>query len=246
MLERANLLAQNQKCTNAKFEYCDLNNLHLEGFYDIFIASHSLHHIVELEKLFIGMNLHSAENAIFLVNDMIGRNGHVMWPVTEQVVSHIWDKLDRTFKFNGYTRKFDEKPMNDDCSKEGFEGICAEDILPLMEKYFNFEIFLPFSCIINRFTDRGYGHNFHADIPEERALMETILKIDLQLLSEKRLSPVQMMAQLRPKGWSGAMRHKFQTPEEVISLRMNNLTEQQALVEAEAIILNLNDIIQKL
>lgn len=227
MIERANALAAQRGFPQAVFSVQDLNNVKLSGQFDVVLASHSLHHIVELEKLFAAIDAAASEQFIFLVNDMIGRNGHVMWSATYSVVRTIWDTLDRKYKYNAYWKTYDDEPMNHDCSREGFEGIRAQDILPLLIQRFDCEMFLPFATIINRFTDRGYGHNFHPDDPEDRDLIMRILALDLALLKEKKLAPVQCLMKLRTKGAVRHLRYLFQTPEEVIQLRSREIGREE-------------------
>ncbi len=227
MIERANALAAERGFPQAVFSVQDLNNVNLSGQFDVVLASHSLHHIVALEKLFAAIDAAASEQFIFLVNDMIGRNGHVMWPATSSVVRTIWDTLDRKYKYNAYWKTYDDEPMNHDCSSEGFEGIRAQDILPLLIQWFDCEMFLPFATIINRFTDRGYGHNFHPDDPQDRDLIMRILDLDLALLKEKKLAPVQCLMKLRTKGAVRHLRYLFQTPEEVIQLRSREIGREE-------------------
>lgn len=223
MIERANSMAAQRGLAHTVFALQDLNDVKLSGPFDVVLASHALHHIVDLEKLFAAIDAAASEQFIFLVNDMIGRNGHVMWPATYSVVRAIWDTLDRKYKYNAYWKDYDREPMNHDCSNDGFEGIRAQDILHLLIEQFDWEMFLPFSTIINRFTDRGYGYNFRPENPADVDLIMRILALDVQLLKEKKLAPVQCLMKLRKKGSVQQPRYLFQTPEEVLQLRTREI-----------------------
>ncbi len=227
MIERASNLAVQRGFPHASFAVQDLNHITLSETYDVVLASHSLHHIIELEKLFAAIDAASSDEMVFLVNDMIGRNGHVMWPATYTVVRTVWDTLDRKYKYNAYWKGYDHEPMNHDCSSEGFEGIRAQDILPLIIRQFDCEIFLPFSTIINRFTDRGYGHNFRPEEPGDVELIRRILELDIHLLKEKKLAPVQCLMKLRKKDTVQQLRYMFQTPEEAIQLRTREIDRDE-------------------
>jgi trans-aconitate methyltransferase len=61
----------------------DVNATKPTSKFDVIMANHSLHHIVELEKTFDTIFDCLNENGIFATCDMIGRNGHMRWPETE-------------------------------------------------------------------------------------------------------------------------------------------------------------------
>jgi 2-polyprenyl-3-methyl-5-hydroxy-6-metoxy-1,4-benzoquinol methylase/tetratricopeptide (TPR) repeat protein len=219
MIARGNALARERGLANALFEVHDLNSPTLEGEFDVVLASHSLHHVTDLERLFAAVAGHASTEMIFLINDMIGRNGHVMWPNARPVVQRIWKSIGRQYKLNAYTRRYDDLPMNHDCSTKGFEGIRAQDILPLLTQWFDPDIFLPFSTIINRFTDRPYGRNFRRGNAEDVDLIMKVLALDVHLLKSKKLAPTQAFMKFRKKGEAKSVRYLFQTPTEAVETR---------------------------
>lgn len=58
----------------------DFNARRPRGAYSAAMASHSLHHVVNLEGLFDGIKTALPEGGRFVVFDIIGRNGHQRWP----------------------------------------------------------------------------------------------------------------------------------------------------------------------
>ncbi len=219
MIKRAQAKAKEDGLPNALFEVQDLNDPQIDHKIDVVLANHSLHHLVELEKLFEHIAERSNDNMIFLINDMIGRNGHVMWPNAHVVVKEIWRRLDQRFKLNDYSKRYDLQPLNHDCSQDGFEGIRAQDILPALISVFDIEMFFPFATLINRFVDRSYGNNFIAEDAHDRQLILDILALDVELLKAKKLAPTQAFIRAQKKGTVAEPRILFQTPEEAISSR---------------------------
>ncbi len=65
----------------------DLNRIDtgISGQFDGVMASHSLHHLVELEHIFDWVKEVLRPGCVFAINDMIGRNGHMRWPETAAV-----------------------------------------------------------------------------------------------------------------------------------------------------------------
>src|SRR6185437_6791719 len=138
----------------------DFNKHDIEIEVDGFMAHHSLHHILELERLFDLIKRTIKPNGLFLTQDMIGRNGHMRWPETLAIVESVWDIIDERKKYHHQFKKTMHKYENYDCSHVGFEGIRAQDILPLLLERFSFSKFVGCGGLIDVFTDRGYGPNF--------------------------------------------------------------------------------------
>jgi hypothetical protein len=83
---------------------------------------------------------------------------------------------------------------NWDCSKEGFEGIRAQDILPLLVQRFECEKFVGFGNVIDIFVDRCFGHNFSRDSQEDRELIDRLHAEDEAGLTNGLLTPTHMLA----------------------------------------------------
>ena len=109
---------------------CDLNNWTAEHEFDSILAIHSLHHVVALEKPFDEVHRSLSGEGAFLINDMIGRNGHLRWPEALDVVQAFWKELPHSKRYNHQLKRFEDEFVNWDCSTEGFEGIRAQDIRP--------------------------------------------------------------------------------------------------------------------
>jgi len=179
---------------------CDINKLRLDRTYDIILANHSLHHFVELEHIFNEVNNAMTDNSFFIISDMIGRNGHMYWDNTFDVCNRIWDTLPKEFKYNHLLKKYYKNRIQWDCSLDGFEGIRAQDILPLLDKNFQFKDFGTFFSLINTFTNRDFGHNFDADNHFHRSILDMLWYYDDYFLRNKALKPTQIIASLVKKG----------------------------------------------
>ena len=60
--------------------HADLNDWRPERAYQGVLANQSLHHLVQLERVFIALDDALDPSGSIVVNDMIGRNGHQRWP----------------------------------------------------------------------------------------------------------------------------------------------------------------------
>ncbi|MGH8092748.1 MAG: methyltransferase domain-containing protein [Chthoniobacterales bacterium] len=198
MLDRGRELAEKRACASVfAFEVSDLNTWTAGEKIDIALAIHSLHHVVELERLFDQIANSLSSEGSFLVHDMIGRNGHQRWSEAEEVVRRFWADLPRRCKFNHQHQRFYDEFVNWDCSTEGFEGIRAQDILPELIKRFRFEVFLGFSNVIDVFIDRGFGHNFNPESPADCEFIDRVANEDERLIDTGVLKPTHILAALR-------------------------------------------------
>jgi SAM-dependent methyltransferase len=175
----------------------------------VVIAHQSLHHFVELEAIFANVKAAIGEDGYFLSNDMIGRNGHQRWPEALQEVHRIWRDMPDRYKYNHQLKRFEELYENWDCSKEGFEGVRAQDILPLLVKTFHFEAFVAYGNIVDVFVDRGFGHNFDPRNAADVAFIEKLGALGEELIDQGKVKPTQMIAVMRarPGGRPRVYRH---------------------------------------
>jgi hypothetical protein len=198
MLDRAAAAAREEGVMRQlRLTRCDVNELMLPRRYDLIIANYALHHFVELERIFAQLKQALHEHSFLLVNDMIGRNGHLFWEPTLDICNRLWMLLPKDKKYNHQLLRWARVRKQFDCSQEGFEGIRAQDILPLLDNEFVFRDFAPFYAIVNRFTDRDFGPNFDPDLPLDRALLDYIWQLDLYCCRNRLLRPTQMLACLQ-------------------------------------------------
>jgi SAM-dependent methyltransferase len=186
--------------------------------YDAVMANHSLHHVVALEALFDGIRSALVPGGRFVVNDMIGRNGHMRWPEALAYVEQLWAWLPPSKKYDHQLRTLHERFPNFDCSREGFEGIRAQDILPLLVERFAFRRFLAFGGVLDPFIDRSYGHNFDPRDPRDAAFIDGVEELGSHLLDRGEVKPTQVLAELQlepclPRVWRHwTPRHALRDP----------------------------------
>jgi hypothetical protein len=166
----------------------------IEGVLAGFMAHHSLHHIVGLESLFDTVFLHLHDRGSFVVADMIGRNGHSRWPETLSLVREIWTKLPERLKFDRMYGRTDRWFENRDCSIEGFEGIRAQDILPLLLKRFGFRKFLAWGGLVDVFIDRCFGPNYDPTSVDDISFIDSLQASEDRLLEAQKITPTSMIA----------------------------------------------------
>lgn len=165
--------------------------------YDIVMANQSLHHVLNLEGLFDAIKRGMKADGSFITSDMIGRNGHQRWPEALELLQPFWEELPRKYRYNQLFKREERQYINHDCSDSGFEGIRAQDILPLLVERFHFELFIPFANIIMVFIDRPFGHNFNAKAEWDQNFIDRVHQADEAAILNGSIKPTQMIAAMK-------------------------------------------------
>ncbi len=206
MLERAKLLARDAGLeSHVVPTLVDFNTWRPTHNYHAVMANQSLHHVVELETLFHTIKTSLHPGGRFITSDMIGRNGHMRWPEALEIVHEYWRELPEKYRWNVQLRRHEELFENWDCSVASFEGIRAQDILPLLIENFDFEIFIPFGNIIDPFVDRSFGHNFDASKQWDKEFIDRVQARDEQEIRAGNVTPTHLMAVMRNRPYTGEL-----------------------------------------
>lgn len=175
----------------------DFNRWTAQGRYDGIMANQSLHHVLELEALFDATRAALAPQAGFVISDMIGRNGHQRWPEAAAIVREFWRELPPDYRYNLQLQREEQEFLDWDCAVEGFEGVRAQDILPLLLQRFHVDTFIGFGNIIDPFIDRGFGHHFDETHAFDRYFIDRVHARDEAEMLAGTITPTHMLAVMR-------------------------------------------------
>ena len=228
MVSRARACVENSGLKR-KFEIIEENIENWEPGIDVDIcmANQSIHHFVELETLFDTVRRAIGEKGIFIVSDMIGRNGHMRWPEALDRVHEYWRELPEEYRWNHQLSRREELFENWDCSTEGNEGIRAQDILGLLMERFCFHVFIAWGNIIDKFIDRSFGHNFEPKKMEDCNFIDRVAYEDEKLIDANILTPTHILAVMGTVGVANPKMVRARTPEHC--LRDPNVAVHRAL-----------------
>ncbi len=208
MLDRGRVYAQTSGVADQlSFSCSDFNAWKPNTPYHGVMANQSLHHVVELEHLFDAIREALAPGARFAIADMIGRNGHQLWPEARAIVNEYWHELPERYRYNHQLKRNEPTFLDWDSSTVGFEGIRAQDVLHLLIEKFEFETFLPFANVVSPFIGRGFGHNFDANGQWDRDFVDRVHARDEKEMQNGVVKPTQMFAVLRSEPVS-ALEHR--------------------------------------
>lgn len=177
-----------------RFIVQDLNSWKPDMAFAAVMANHSLHHMLNLEHIFDTVKTSLDADGLFVVADMIGRNGHMRWPEALELINAIWRFCPDTYKYNHLLHRSEEVYENWDCSKDGFEGIRAQDILPALVERFHFQRFLGFGNLPDIFIERTFGPNLDPSNLKDAAFIDFLELLNRQMITAGVLKPTQMFA----------------------------------------------------
>jgi SAM-dependent methyltransferase len=164
-----------------------------------YMIHHVLHHVIELELLLdnISNSLHCDGELITF--DMIGRNGHMLWPELKPIIRQIWSTLPKNkrydFIFNHSMASYEDW----DCSLEGFEGIRSQDILRIIDKYLKPEKVVVWGGLSQVFLNNRVGPNFDPNTPLDCKFIALLHQVESMLLLQRQTTPVEICGSFRPK-----------------------------------------------
>lgn len=197
MLERGTQAAAERGVSeNIAGLQADFNEWHPTSRYDGAVANQALHHVLNLEGLFDQIKASLEPDACFVISDIIGRNGHLRWPEALKIIHEYWQRLPHPYRFNWQLKRYEAMFEDFDCSGDSFEGIRAQDILPLLLERFHFDKFVAFGNVIDPFVDRSFGHNFDVNREWDRAFIDEVHARDESGIADGTLTPTHMFAVL--------------------------------------------------
>ena len=198
LIERANeRLTGKPAAPHIAFIEVDLTTWKPDRPFGAVFAHQSLHHIEGLEHVFDQIRDHLAPGGSFVTSDMIGRNGHMRWPETLSIINALWSLAPDLWKNNRPLARFEQEFINHDCSNHGFEGVRAQDILPLLVERFHFHKFSAWGGIIDPFTDRAFGHNLLSANEFDRQFIDTVWETNRTLVQLGAIKPTQLVAVMK-------------------------------------------------
>jgi SAM-dependent methyltransferase len=159
-----------------------------------------LHHVVELETLFDSVLRVLHPQGSFVVEDVVGRNGHRRWPEVLGLVRAIWATLPEALRFDHVRGRPDRWYEDWDYATEGFEGQRAQDVLPLLLQRFVPERAHVWGCLVEMLIGDCFAANFNPDVPEHAAYIDRVQQLEDRILEARLTTPTAIFGVFRPQG----------------------------------------------
>lgn len=226
LMQRASGMARERQLgALMSFQTLDCNQPFTLPAQDVIIVNQFFHHVTALESLCRSLRNSLAADGVVVSSDIIGRNGHQLWPDVEIQVQRIWTTLppaqrhDRHFN----TELTHYQPINHAAYSN--EGVRAQDVVGCLLAEFDFELFFSFGAAIVPFIERRVGFNFDPQRADDRALIDRVHALDADALASGRYPAANMIAALRHHGATSQCVHLPISPQSHVALTRQQLAK---------------------
>lgn len=178
----------------------DCNKFNTGRKYDVIIVNQFFHHVTDLEAFCFAIKNQLLPHGVLLTCDVVGRNGHVLWPSVNKYVQDAWYSLTSTKRFDRHFNKVTEEYVSVDHSSYSNEGVRAQDVIPVLADNFAFDLFITFGGAIMPFVERRIGFNFSLDETADLEFIDELAAFDATALREGKYPASNMIAALRHPG----------------------------------------------
>lgn len=183
-----------------RFSVADVNR-GLEGkSVDVIIVNQFFHHVEDLEAMVSRIRAAIHPRGLVLTSDVIGRNGHLLWPSVEVGVQQYWSELPADKRFDRFTNSSPKTYVAENHASYSNEGIRAQDVVTALLAELDFEVFLTYAGAIVPFVERRVGFNFDPDSAPDREFIDRVAKDDATAIHEGAYPPSNLLGALRWKG----------------------------------------------
>jgi SAM-dependent methyltransferase len=195
---------------------------------DVIIVNQFFHHVEELETFCRSLRASLAPDGVLLSSDIVGRNGHQLWPDVEREVQGIWATLPTAQRYDRHYGSVQKHYRSVDHAAWSNEGVRAQDVVSCLLAVFDFELFFTFGGSIVPFIERRVGFNFSADREEDRQLIDRVQAQDAAALLDQRYPAANMIAALRHQGMVCAPVYQPISPRQHVELTRQQQTKLDA------------------
>lgn len=163
------------------------------------LVSQVLHHVVELERLYADVRRVLHPQGVFMIDDVVGRNGHRRWPEVLGVMREIWQTLPMELRYDHAHGGADLFYEDWDYSTEGFEGVRAQDVAPLLLEHFDEDRSVVWGAVAEIVFGASYGANFDPKNPTHRAFIDEVQNLEDRLIDGRLTSANVVFGAFRPR-----------------------------------------------
>ncbi len=182
------------------FVIADCNRQGMGQDQDIILVNQFLHHVEQLPGFCEHLARALATDGVLLTSDVVGRNGHLLWPDVRREVERFWQQLRSAQRIDQSSGRVCDVYREVDHAAYSSEGIRAQDIVTELTAKFDFEVFLTHGACIIPFVERRFGWNFDPSQSRDREFIDRVHLRDAELIRQARIPAANMLAVLTHKG----------------------------------------------
>ena len=185
-----------EKSLNIRFAALDLNFVQIaERSFDVIFAHASLHHLLNLEHVFLQIYRGLKDHGRLVVQDIIGQTQVLFWKENVDFAISLIDQMPARYGQGIHLARYVEPSV-----QIGMEGIRQEEIETLLLKFFQPDKMYKYGSFMRMIcTHPELGRRFDPDVAEDKAYLEGLCELDLTQIEQGKLRPTEMLAVLKKK-----------------------------------------------
>ena len=174
------------------YEALDLNNITLEkNRYDVVFCSMSLHHIVNLERLFREIEKSLKDDGLLIINEYIGPNRFQWTDLQLEISNDLLKILPEKYRHdpitNSIRKEISRTTVEYMDSIDPSEAVRSRDIIPLMEQRFDVINRIDYGgTLVNLLLDNIIV-NFDERKSEDLAILKLLFYLEKKMISNEML-----------------------------------------------------------
>ncbi|MES1240757.1 MAG: class I SAM-dependent methyltransferase [Acidobacteriota bacterium] len=188
-IETARRLALEEGRTNIRYEVRDANTPDFlegpEARYDAVWFNSSLHHIEALEPVCEAVARSLKPDGWLFVHEYVGPNVFRLTPRQKEVIRAAFDLIPERFRRNGPSEWAAAPAIPDPvqvAAVDPSEAIRSEDILKVVDHYFDVVECNPAGGTVLQFLLHGIAGNFRPEDPESMAVLDLLIQVEKTLV----------------------------------------------------------------
>lgn len=158
-------------------------NLSENKKYDLVFCSGSLHHVKELERLFVIVQQNLNPDGYFVVNEYVGDCYNIYNQRQVELINRLYDCFPNSLR-SSKTKKFINPTIDQVFSADPSESVRSKLILPLLEAYFDIELYRPYGGgILHPLYPLLNHRELASKEPRSEAIIRLLLEFEEVLMS---------------------------------------------------------------
>ncbi|WP_213956670.1 MULTISPECIES: class I SAM-dependent methyltransferase [unclassified Variovorax] len=187
----ARRLASELGLSGLRYQVADLEREDLpEVGYDMVFASHSVHHIAGLDRLFSSVRRALRPGGVFHLQEYVGAD-RFQWPDAQvEGMNEFLDSLPARYRQlpSGVERGHLRRPTVEEVvAVDPSEAVCSSVIVDAVRRHFRIQELRELGGGLLSIGLSGIAHNFDANNPTDAAHMERFFQLEDRLMAEGRI-----------------------------------------------------------
>jgi ubiquinone/menaquinone biosynthesis C-methylase UbiE len=209
-IEEARKAAAAQEVANIEFGLVDFNRIALApAAFDVVMMSMALHHVAAIEKVLRAVRASLKPGGYFLINEFIGPRRFQFPDVQLEVVRDLLAALPERLRMDSTTGRLKAEyvrlPIAHWLRWDPSEAVRSDEIVPLLHRYFDVALYLPYGGTVLNLLLEHIVHNFDPGKPGDVELFRLLARTEDLLIRHGVLGNDFAVMAMRKPTWKSRL-----------------------------------------